>query len=275
MEYKIIASDLDGTLFDTKGKISEQNLKAIEWLYNNGIHFVPASGRAFNEMPSILKEHPLIRYYINSDGGVVYDKKEDKTYELAMPRDVSNRVLDTLYSHPINMMLHADTNSYVDADLNNDADYRRCNYSQGWIDFVYAKDVPVPDFKNFAYSHEAVQLYCVFFERPEDIDACKSIFSQDPDILYAQSNQYNLEVFSGRAGKGNALYLLADILGIDRKKTIAVGDSTNDSTMVQFAGLGLAMQNAVDELKTIADEVICDNNSHAIDYIIKKYIKGE
>ena len=67
--------------------------------------------------------------------------------------------------------------------------------------------------------------------------------------------------------------LLADILGVDRAQTIAVGDSTNDMTMIKAAGLGLAMQNAVDELKQNADEVICDNNSNAIDYIVERYIK--
>ena len=94
-----------------------------------------------------------------------------------------------------------------------------------------------------------------------------------PEVLYAQSNKYNLEVFSSKAGKGNALMLLADILGVDRTQTIAVGDSTNDMTMIKAAGLGLAMQNAVDELKQNADEVICDNNSNAIDYIVERYIK--
>ena len=274
MNYKIIASDLDGTLFGSDHRISEKNMEAIEWLYNNNIHFVPSSGRAFNEMPSVLKEHPLIRYYINSDGGVVYDKKEDKTYELAMPRDVSNRVLDEFYRYKINMMLHADVNSYVDLDLHNEADYKACSYSKSWIDFVFAMDVPKADFKNFAYSHEAVQAYCTFFASRNDLEECKKTLEGMEEVLVAQSNEYNLEVFSNKAGKGNALMLLADILGIDHAQTIAVGDSTNDMTMVHKAGLGLAMQNAVDQLKETADAVICNNDSHAIDYIINTYIKG-
>ena len=75
------------------------------------------------------------------------------------------------------------------------------------------------------------------------------------------------------AGKGNALYALAEHLNIPYEQTIAVGDSTNDSQMVEMAGLGLAMDNAFDELKAIADETICNNEHHAIDYILKNYIK--
>ena len=275
MDYKIIASDLDGTLFNSSHEISEKNMAAIKWLYDNGYYFVPSSGRAFNEMPDVLKEHPLIRYYINSDGGVVYDKKEDKSYQLTMPRVVSNKVLDVLYNHKINMMLHADTVSYVDLDLHSEEEYKACNFSKSWIDFVFEMNIPKADFKNFAYSHEAIELFCVFFEKLEDIEKCKEIFAGMPEELTAQSNKYNLEIFSSKAGKGNALMLLADILGVDRRATIAVGDSTNDMTMVKAAGLGLAMANAVDELKANADEVICDNNSDAIDYIVERYIKND
>lgn len=273
MSYKIIATDLDGTLFNSQGKISEENLEAIKELTDLGILVVPASGRAYREMPSIVRDHPLFRYYITSDGGTVYDKKEDKTYELAMSKQVSNAVLDILYEYPINMMLHADVNSYVDADLNNVQDYKRCNYDDSWIRFVQKNDVVKQEFKKFAYSHQAIQMFCVFFERLEDIEACKKRFDAMPEVIYAQSNKYNLEVFSCNAGKGNALYLLADTLGIDRAKTIAVGDSTNDFTMVSQAGLGLAMDNAMDALKQAADKVICNNNEHSIKYILENFIK--
>ena len=273
MSYKIIATDLDGTLFNSQGKISDENFEAIKELTDRGILVVPASGRAYREMPSIVRDHPLFRYYITSDGGTVYDKKEDKTYELAMSKEVSNAVLDVLYEYPINMMLHADVNSYVDADLNTIEEYKKCNYSDFWIYFVQKNDVVKENFKEFAYSHEAVQMFCVFFANLEDIEACKKRFDAMPEVIYAQSNEYNLEVFSKNAGKGNALYLLADILGIDRADTIAVGDSTNDFTMVTQAGLGLAMDNAMDALKQAADKVICNNDEHSIKYILENFIK--
>ena len=67
--------------------------------------------------------------------------------------------------------------------------------------------------------------------------------------------------------------VVADMLGIDRNATIAVGDTTNDSQALECAGLSLAMANSVPELKEIADEVICDNNNHAIKYILDHYFK--
>ena len=74
MEYKIVASDLDGTLLQYDGRVSAENWRAIEEMGKMGVQFVPASGRSFNEMPDELRESPLIRYYITSDGTTVYDK---------------------------------------------------------------------------------------------------------------------------------------------------------------------------------------------------------
>ena len=273
MPYKIIASDLDGTLFNKQGQLSKENLQAIEEMQQMGVHFVPASGRSFEEMPENVRSCPYIRYYITSDGGTVYDKQTGHTFELAMSRQVSNRVLDVLYRYPVNMMLHADTGSYVDIDYHTEADYFRCNYSVNWKNFVFETNRPIPNFKQFAYSHEAVQQICVFFQNYEDLLTCKDIFEKDRELLVAQSNKNNLEIVSAKAGKGNALLYLADILGIDRRQTIAVGDSTNDFTMVQAAGLGLAMDNAVPELKHIADKIICNNEEHSARYILNHFIK--
>ena len=273
MEYKIVASDLDGTLLNSQGRVSEENWRAIEEMGKRGVHFVPATGRAFQEMPEELLESSLIRYYITSDGTSVYDKKTDTTHELAMPRALTNRVLDKLYQYPFCMMVHADTRSYVDAKTHNEADYKRCNMDREWIDFSFAMEEVLPDLKTFTYEHESIQSLVPFFEDLADLRECQAYFERDPELIVAQSYPYNLEIFSSKAGKGNALMLLADILGVDHAATIAVGDSTNDYTMVKDAGLGLAMENAVPELKAVADEVICHHDEHSAKYILEHYIK--
>ena len=272
MDYKIIATDLDGTLLNDRDQISKENQEAIQWLSEHGVYVVPASGRAYTEMPLALRESPLFRYYITSDGTTVYDKETDTTHEMTLPRELGHLVLDKLYQYPMCMMLHAKTDSYVDAATNNEEDYIRVNMDKRWRDFIYEMDPAVEDFKKFAYEI-TYQSAVPFFERMEDLEECRRYFLSNPELLVVQSDPYNLEVFSAKAGKGNALMLLSDLLGVDRKATIAVGDSTNDCTMVEAAGLGLAMKNAVPELKAVADEVICYYNEHNIQYILEHYIK--
>lgn len=115
-------------------------------------------------------------------------------------------------------------------------------------------------------------MVCAFFADPAALQTCKALFSNHPELVVVQSDPNNLELFCRQAGKGKAMRALAEHLGFPYKQTIAVGDSTNDSDMVKLSGLGLAMKNAVPELKETADFVICDNNSHAIDYILEHYI---
>lgn len=272
MEYKIIASDLDGTLLDSYGKVSKENWEAIEELTNRGVHFVPASGRAYMEMPKEIRESPLIRYYITSDGAMIYDKETDTTHEFSLSKSTATRILDKLYQYPVCMMVHADTNSYVDIATHNDAHYRRFNMNIYWRVFTFLFEKTIPDIKKFMYDHDNIHLFVPFFKKLTDLNECRAYLEQDKEIIIAQSTKHNLEIFSSKAGKGNALISLADMLGVDRRATIAVGDSTNDYTMVKAAGLGLAMENAVDELKAVADEVICHHLQHSAKYILEHYI---
>lgn len=274
MEYKIIASDLDGTFLNKQETVSPENFQALERLAQLGVHFVPTSGRSYAEMPKQLQQCPLIRYYIGSDGSTVYDKLTNTTHSLSLPKDLGHLVLDKLFSYPVSIMLHADNRSYVDASRHFAADYRAHNYNDSWLRFVLETNTPVEDFKAFAYAHDKIEEFCVFFQNLEDLQECQAYFESNPELLVAQTNQYNLEVFWKNAGKGNALMLLADILGVDRAATIAVGDSTNDLTMVQQAGLGLAMANAAEALKAAADAVICDNDHHSAKYILEHYIEA-
>lgn len=272
MQYKILASDLDGTLLNNNSEVSPENWAAIEKMQKMGVHFVPTSGRSFEEMPQVLRESQWIRYYIGSNGATIYDKHTGKSWELAIPTDVGRMALDKFYSYPVCMMLHADTRSYVEESTHNADYYASFHMNQTWLDYALSMEKPIPDLKKFAYEIPAIQSFCVFFKNMEDLLECKAFLEKDGRLLVAQSDPYNLEVFASHAGKGNALWLLADVLGVPREATIGVGDSTNDMTLVQSAGLGLAMENAVPELKAAADEIICSNQEHSARYILEHYI---
>lgn len=271
MIYKIVASDLDKTLLTDQHGVSPENLAAIEALAKKGVQFVPASGRAYDEMPKVLLENPNIRYYITSDGAAIFDKQTQTMHELAMDRALSKEVLDVVYRYPICPMIHYGTIAYVEAKTHNPADYASYNMDDYWISFCMANEIPVENLQQAAYTLPTVQSIVPFFKNMADLEECRAILSKDPRLLLAQTDPYNLEIFSCRAGKGNALHYLADLLGVDRAATIAVGDSTNDRTMVEAAGLGLAVENAVPALKGAADEIICHYHNHSAKYVLEHY----
>ena len=272
LPYQIITSDLDKTLLNDDCLVSPENWAAIEKLYQLGVNLVPASGRSFEEMPPELRECPFIRYYLSSNGSVIYDKVTGNSYERAFSRELGHAVLDKLYSYPTCLMLHAENRSYTEESTHNADHYRMFHMNKIWVEFALRFDKPIPDLKAYAYNLPSIQSFCVFFLNMEDLLECKAFLEQDPRLLVAQTDPCNLEIFTSQAGKGNGLRLLAEQLSIPIEKTIAVGDSTNDMTMIQAAGLGLAMENAVPELKAAADAIICNNQEHCIDYILRHYI---
>lgn len=273
MNYKIVASDLDKTLLMDDMSISRENWEAIEKLEKLGVAFVPATGRAFWEMPNELRESELVRYYITSGGARIYDKKEDKGYDLAIVKSLLHELLDKFYTYDVCVILHAQNRSYVDVSTHNPTDYRYFNMSQIWVDYLLDKDTPIEDLKGFAYSLPAIESICVFFKNMDELLECKAHFDKDERLDVVQTDRWNIEICAREAGKGNALRKLAEVLGVFIEQTIAVGDGENDLSMIKAAGLGLAVSNAAKEVKNIADEIICSNREHSIKYIIENYIE--
>ncbi len=272
--YKIIATDLDGTLLDNNQLLSKENDKAIHTLTEMGVHVVLSTGRALWEMPDFLRDHPCVRFIIHTDGATIYDKQTGKNINMAMTREESDKMLDILDQFECTSSVRYDGYCYSDINEHNDEFYLYNRMSPIYAKHLYKYSKPVEDFKEFCRTKlPEIDMICTFFHKEEDRQECFRIFNSLPEFQTACSVVNNIEVFSSKAGKGNSLIKLAKMLDMDISQTIAVGDSTNDSQALECAGLSLAMENACYELKNIADAVICDNESHVMKYILENYIR--
>lgn len=270
--YKIISTDLDGTLFDEHGGISPENEAAIRELHERGVLVVPNSGRCLLEMPDIITKHTLFRYLIQSDGAVVYDRKTGKRLTRCLPKEVSDTIFEILKDYRVSVSVRQDGFCYVRNTAHNDADYVANGVSLGWQKHFYKTATPT-DFSMFDAPDTAIEMFCVFFADMQEREACIARLLGLGTVQVASTDTNNIEVFSIHAGKGKALLTLAQSLGIDQKDTIGVGDSTNDSDMILRAGTGLVMENACPELKALGGTVICHHRDHAMRYILEHYIK--
>ena len=273
-DYKIVASDLDGTLLDSLGNLREENRRAIDALAERGVQFVPCTGRTLNEMNSDLRELPSIRYIIHSDGAVIYDKKTDRRITMCMSREVAGHLFDVLADYTTYLSVRYNRNVYNDGAKQRDEiyDYFHIDhYSRTAV--IPMSNMVYDDFDAFCRSCEEIEMVGVFFHTIKERDECIKRLEKTGNYLFARwEGLIYFEVFSAKAGKGNALLRLAEELGYDRAQTIGVGDSTNDATLIECAGLGLAMSNGFESLKRAADDVICSNDEHAIQYILEHYI---
>lgn len=272
-KYKIVASDLDGTLLNKEQIISEENLQAISEMNRLGVEFIPTTGRSMNEVDPALINSPDIRYIITSNGAVVYDKNIGKTIITRyIPRDDVSLVLENIRPYNVFIVAKEGGKSYFDKNKYNSEFLNTCGIDPYFGHIISQHAEALEDFESFLLSSNEIEMIVLFFEFDETARCCKQIFEDSGRLCAAHANIGYLEVYSSDAGKGNAIIALADMLGINIADVIAVGDSKNDSSMIKEAGLGLAVANACDALKELADQTICDNSQHIAKYVLENLI---
>ena len=272
-QYKIVACDLDGTLLDGEKNISKENWDAIRRITEAGAWFVPSSGRSLGDMPRELIESPYVRFLIHSDGAAVYDKETGKSIRFSLSREQSDLLMDIVLEYDTVWIVLHDGHTVMDGATESHEYYRYHNMSREWIDFSDDHYEHIDGFYEYCRSVDGIDMLCPFFHSPAEREECAARL-RALGFTVATSDPHNLEIYDPRAGKGNALRHLAEMLEVDMSQTIGVGDSPNDSEMVRAAGLGLAVGNAYEELKRIADAVICRNDEHVIRYIWEQYFEN-
>lgn len=274
-KYKIVVSDLDGTFLMPDQSVSSENTDAILKMHAHGVEFVPATGRSLNEIPRELIESPAVRYIITSDGAAVYDVNQKKMILTHyIPQNTVQFILDTLAPYNTYILTHENGANHYDREKHTDEYMDRCRIDQYFRDIIRASAVPMDHYDAFLRRSSAIEMFCIFFESAEEMQECKRIFINSGILCVAQSSDINLEVYMASAGKGKTLAALANMLNTDISEVIAVGDSNNDVELVKTAGLGLAVENAADELKAIADRTVCKNSEHSAKYILEHFIDG-
>lgn len=271
MDYKIIACDLDGTLLNTKMEISPENISAIKELSKRGVHFVPCTGRTFEEIPEIVRNLDGVRFFIHSGGAVVYDKETGDKIDMCMSKEQVAFVIDTLKRYECFYTVRHNGKSYLDKTLQNKDFYYSHRLSDNCVKFLYTTNNAIDNFEEFCRSLDRVEMICTYFKFDSEKEECREIFKKAGVYSVVSSEYYNLEASDISAGKGKALLKLAEKLGFDKSQTIAMGDSKNDENAILLAGLSLVMSNGTDELKALADEIICSNDEHAVKYVLENY----
>ena len=272
-KYKIVASDLDGTLLNKEQTVSEENLCAISEIKRLGVEFVPTTGRSMNEVDPLLINCPDIRYIITSNGAVVFDKNIGKPILTRyISKDAVRLVLESVRPYNVFIVVHEGGKTYFDKNKYNTEFLNTCGIDAYFGHIISQHAEAVEDFESFLLSSNEMELIALFFEFDEAARYSKQIFEDSRRLCAVAPHTNYLEVYSSDAGKGKALIALADMLGIDIADVIAVGDSKNDSSMIEEAGLGLAVANACDALKELADQTICDNSEHIAKYVLENYI---
>ena len=267
----IVALDLDGTLLDSQKRLSEANRSALERAAAEGVQIVPTTGRFFGMMPAAVRDLPFVRYAITVNGAEVYDRVEDKiVVREEIPLDMAIGIMEILDGFDIIYDCYRNGWGWITASLQQKAE--EYTPDEHYLRAVREFRHPVPELKAHLRETAAegdVQKVMLFARREDDttdvLDAIRrEVGARFPDIRITASTRNNLELNIASANKGRALGRLAEHLGLTLANCMAFGDGLNDLTMVEAAGVGVAMANAVDEVKRAAKVVTASNDDAGV-----------
>ena len=270
---KLIALDLDGTLLNSEKQLSEKDAGALEKAVAQGIEIVPATGRFFRGMPQVIRELPFVRYVISVNGAQVYDAEADKTVcssEIPLSRALS--VMEKLDGLDVIYDCYQDGWGWMTQSLYDKAEEYAANIHS--LKMIRELRTPVPELKaELEKRGRGIQKIQIFFK---DMTLRKQALAELPrefsDLAVTTSIVNNIEINSRGATKGIALEKLAQYLEIPIESTVAFGDDTNDITMLQAAGIGVAMGNADEKVKSSADYITLDCDDSGVAHALRHFL---
>ena len=270
MAYRLIASDIDGTLVGDDSVVSRENLEAIKRIKELGVYFVPTSGRSFFEMPEAITSCEDIRYYITSNGACIYDKERDEETLFAISGEKLKEILSVTEDYDVCYTAHREKWAYFDHRLSEEG-MMYYSIEEAYRRVFESQTKHLESIHRFA-EDDKTEMCAVFFHDMDERLKCIERLKRIDGICVTGSIPYNVEIISSEATKGNALSRLLEHLSVKKEETIAVGDSPNDLSLLEAAGLPLAVENAAPLLKKQAARVICPQSEHSARCILESFL---
>lgn len=270
-KYDLIAFDMDGTLLDSSKKIRQDSLEMIEKAVAAGKVVCLSTGRCMPELTIFGEILSKVRYFISISGALIYDNQTKKVIcSQSIPRETGLKLFDFVRGEDL-MINYFSKDSVIEKDkVCRMADYEMGSHSVMFqkicckVDniFDYYKENPEPVYKINLYSR-SVEAREKLFNKLKDSGL---------DLTLAYSEITSIECSPNGVSKASGLKLLCEKLSIPIERTIAVGDADNDLEILKVAGLSVAMGNANENVKKIADVIVrdCDNGGCA--QVIQDYL---
>lgn len=266
MKYKMIVLDLDDTLLQDDGTISTGNKQALMAAQEAGVKVVLASGRPTYAMRALAEELELERYgsYILSFNGakIINWKTQEEPFSSTLTPEMAHTLYHLSVEEGVSALTYVG-DEIVTASAN--------AYTTIESDITGMKIVEVESFV------DAVQVPVVKVLMVADPERLVEVEKKLKEKMAGQLNvmrskPFFLEFTEDGVNKGTSLNHLIQTLGIERSEVIAMGDGYNDVAMIEFAGLGVAMGNAPEEIKQLADYVTDTNMNDGVAKVVEEFI---
>lgn len=288
--YKLIAIDLDGTLLNSYGTISEEDKIALKKAIENGIKVVLTSGRGTMSVKNFANELDIQGEIICGNGAIIYNLQEDKIiYNQYIDKKKVLQIIKICEENSIYYNVFTE-----DTILTSSLAYNVLFYNQENVKkpdnkktniniipniYKYIEEREKEDYLKICICDKNNIIFGGIMKKLQEVKnvnvmevahMARKLIANGTD--YVPVEYYITEIMNQNADKWNAIEFLIKELGIDRSEVIAIGDNVNDEQMLKNAGLGVAMGNSAPYIKEMAKEVTLDNNSGGVRNIVEKYL---
>lgn len=262
--YKAIFIDIDKTLLNSKSELTEENKRAIDNVKKHGIKTIIISGRS-RVSASNFKECSS-GYLISSNGADIYDFENNEIlFQSVIEENICKKLYD--FSEENDMVIK------LDFGLS-----RAVNKK----DYLEDYEIEIDNIDKFLSQNSVIQI-AICAEDINKIDIVKKYINEQTNLKVSNQFIWNvndkimnaIHITNSCVSKGNAMNGLCKYLKIDLKDVVAIGDKTNDISMIEMAGLGVAMGNAIDEAKNVADYITTSNDENGVANVLDKILIEE
>ena len=289
--YKLIAIDLDGTLLNSYGQVSERNREALKKAQEKGIQIVLASGRSTNSVKNIANELGDNNYIICGNGSLVYDLQSDEIiYDKFIEKKKALQIIKICEENSIYYNVYTE-NMVIAKSLSNNVlfyhqenankpDSRKTKINLVENIYEYIQNIENENILKFTISDNSSIIFNSIIKKLREIKNIDvlDVAHMSRKIIKAGTEEvqmayYYTEITSENVDKWNAIKWLAEKLGIPNEEVMGIGDNVNDKLMIENAGLGVAMGNSAPYIKEIADRIVASNNDDGVAEIIEEVIQ--
>lgn len=287
--YKLAAIDLDGTMLNSYGVVTENTKNVIKNTINNGTDVVIASGRPIDSIKTIAREIGSNNYFIAGNGALIYDiKKDEIIYDKYMSKEKVLEIIKICEENSISYNVYTDRTILAKALKYNVLYYykenlkkeenKRTNISIVENMYEYIKKMREEKFLKITVCDDNKMVFNSIIRKLRRIQNIEvlDVLHMSRKIIRQGTEEipieyYYTEISLKDVDKWSALTYLIEKLNIKKEEVIAIGDNINDKKMIENAGLGIVMKGSTPVVVDIADYITDTNNNEGVAKALEKF----
>lgn len=287
--YKFVAIDLDGTMLNSYGVVTENTKNTIKKIIEQGVEVIIASGRPIDSIKTIAKEIGSEKYFIAGNGAITYDiEKDEIIYKKNMSKQKVLEVIKICEENSIAYNVYTDKTILATALKHNVLYYhkenlkkeenKKTNISIVKNMYEYVKNMQEENFLKITICDENKIVFNSIIRKLKKIDNIEVLdVSHMSRKMIKQGTEevpieyYYTEISLADVDKWNAIEFLIKKLEIKPEEVISIGDNVNDKKMIENAGLGIAMSGSTSVVTDVANDIAPSNNEDGVAKILQKY----